>query len=122
MMNGADPGLRVFLGEQPIARLQQHEDQLLWHYEPHWLQQGFAISPHLPLETSPPPLNVQRFLRNLLPEGAGFEELLAQFQLARHNTFGLILDECVVKKCASLGIFCRVARAEPGLPGNLIHR
>ena len=41
MMNGADPGLRVFLGEQPIARLQQHEDQLLWHYEPHWLQQGF---------------------------------------------------------------------------------
>lgn len=91
MMNGADPGLRVFLGEQPIARLQQHEDQLLWHYEPHWLQQGFAISPHLPLETSPPPLNVQRFLRNLLPEGAGFEELLAQFQLARHSTFGLIL-------------------------------
>ena len=89
-MSGADPCLSVFLGEQQIASLQLSADQLLWHYAASWQQQGFALSPHLPLHGEIPPLNVQRFLRNLLPEGPGLEELLASFRLARHNTFALV--------------------------------
>ena len=89
-MSGADPCLSVFLGEQQIASLQLSADQLLWHYAASWQQQGFALSPHLPLHGEIPPLNVQRFLRNLLPEGPGLDELLASFRLARHNTFALV--------------------------------
>lgn len=90
MMTGIDPCLAVFLGDQPVARLRQHDDQLHWDYHPQWQQQGYAISPHLPLDAPIAPLNVQRFVRNLLPEGTGLDELLQRFQLGRQNTFGLI--------------------------------
>jgi len=33
------------------------------------------MSPHLPLQEKIPAVNVQRFLRNMLPEGNGLEEL-----------------------------------------------
>ena len=89
-MNGAEPCLAVFLGTERIATLQLSDDQLQWHYAAAWQERGFALSPHLPLMAEIPPLNVQRFLRNLLPEGPGLEELLARFRLARHNTFALV--------------------------------
>lgn len=89
-MNGAEPCLAVFLGTEQIATLQLSDDQLQWHYAAAWQERGFALSPHLPLIGEIPPLNVQRFLRNLLPEGPGLEELLARFRLARHNTFALV--------------------------------
>ena len=32
---------------------------------------------------------MQRFLRNLLPEGNGLDELVSNFHLSKYNTFGL---------------------------------
>lgn len=82
--------LIVYLAEHPIARLLLQEDTLVWQYHPSWQQQGFAVSPHLPLADPIAAVNVHRFLRNLLPEGNPLEELLAGFHLSKHNTFGLI--------------------------------
>ncbi|MCC4263475.1 HipA domain-containing protein [Oceanimonas baumannii] len=89
-MTGSEHSLVVYLGGHAIADLSLQEDDLHWQYRPEWQQQGFAVSPHLLLEGAIAPLNVQRFLRNLLPEGDGLDALLQSFRLSKHNTFGLI--------------------------------
>jgi serine/threonine-protein kinase HipA len=89
-MIGSKHELDIYLGQHIIAKLTLMDDQLCWHYCQAWQQTGYAVSPHLPLNTNIPTLNVQRFLRNLLPEGNGLEELLLNFHLSKSNTFGLI--------------------------------
>lgn len=74
-----------------IGRVTLKNDQLYWQYNEKWQQSGFSLSPHLPLDNKISPVNVQRFLRNLLPEGNGLDELVAHFyQLSKNNTFGLM--------------------------------
>jgi len=82
--------LNVHLGKDIIARLVLVNDEIQMHYSADWQQKGHSVSPHLPLNDSIPPLNVQRFVRNLLPEGSGLEELIGAFHLSKYNTFGLI--------------------------------
>lgn len=92
-MIGNEHALDLYLGtNNNIGRLTLNNDQLFWQYNAQWQQSGFALSPHLPLDNRIPPVNVQRFLRNLLPEGTGLDELIAHFhQLSKSNTFGLML-------------------------------
>lgn len=89
-MTGSEHELDVYLGEKIIATLTLENEQLNWQYTQHWLQAGYAISPHLPLSDIIPTMNTQRYLRNLFPEGNGLEVLLSSFHLSRSNTFGLI--------------------------------
>ncbi|MBA2651812.1 MAG: HipA domain-containing protein [Tatlockia sp.] len=89
-MIGDKQVLNVFLGKNQIAKLTLTNDQLYWNYHDNWKKEGYAVSPHLPIHEEIPPLNVQRFLRNLLPEGNAFEELVNSFHLSKYNTFGLI--------------------------------
>lgn len=90
MMTGSDCDLDVYLGKKIIAKLTLAHDQMCWNYTEAWQQSGYAVSPHLPLCGEIPTLNVQRFLRNLLPEGNGLEELIRSYHLSKYNTFGLI--------------------------------
>lgn len=89
-MTGSDNTLVVFLGTEAIADLALKDDNLYWQYHPAWQQHGFAVSPYLPFGEAIPPLNVQRFLRNMLPEGNGLDELVSSFRVSKNNTFGLI--------------------------------
>lgn len=89
-MSGDRQVLDVYLGESPIANITLIEDQLHWSYQENWQKTGYAISPHLPLNDTIPSSNVQRFLRNLLPEGNPLEVLVNSFHLSKYNTFGLI--------------------------------
>ncbi len=89
-MTGSDHQLLVYLGAEVVAELALVNDELHWKYRPDWQHKGFAISPHLPLTGAVPPLNVQRFVRNLLPEGDSLDALLHNFRLSKNNTFGLI--------------------------------
>lgn len=89
-MTGIERNLNIYLGKKNIATLTLIDDQLYWKYDATWQQTGYAVSPHLPLWGEIPTLNVQRFLRNLLPEGNGLEELIRSFHLSKYNTFGLI--------------------------------
>ncbi len=89
-MTGSDNTLVVYLGTEAIADLTLKDDNLYWQYHPAWQQHGFAVSPHLPFGEAIPSLNVQRFLRNLLPEGNGLDELVNSFRVSKNNTFGLI--------------------------------
>lgn len=89
-MIGSEQVLDVYLGKDIIAKLSLITDHLHWHYTPFWQQTGYPVSPHLPLKGDIPPLNVQRFVRNFLPEGNGLEALISAFHLSKYNTFGLV--------------------------------
>ncbi len=89
-MTGNKLSLDVILGKDRIAKIMLKDDQLFWHYNQTWQQSGYAVSPHLPLVGNIPSINVQRFLRNLLPEGNALNELIDCFHLSKNNTFGLI--------------------------------
>lgn len=90
MMTGNEHALNVYLGKDIIAKITLIDDQLSLQYSPAWQQSGYAVSPHLPLHGDIPTVNVQRFLRNLLPEGNGLDELVTNLRLSKSNTFGLI--------------------------------
>jgi serine/threonine-protein kinase HipA len=89
-MSGDKRVLDVYLGTDRIAHLTIMNDQLYWEYSERWSARGYAISPYLPVKGEIPSLNVQRFLKNLLPEGNALEELVNSFHLSKNNTFGLI--------------------------------
>lgn len=89
-MIGSDPYIKVILGKTKIAKVTLIDDQLTWQYDQTWQRTGYAVSPYLPLYGEIPPLNIQRFLRNFLPEGNALDELISCFRLSKSNTFGLI--------------------------------
>ena len=59
-------------------------------YEPEWVEEGFAISPYLPVDGNFDHRAVRNYLQNLLPEGKGFEEITSNTIISKNNTFGLI--------------------------------
>jgi len=89
-MNGNEPVLAVYLGKKIIADLSLHENQLIWRYSSTWQAEGFPVSPHLPLTNEILSINVNRYLRNLFPEGDVFDELIQSVHVSRSNTFALI--------------------------------
>jgi len=59
-------------------------------YESSWVEEGFAISPYLPLDGNFDHRAVRNYLQNLLPEGKGLEEITTNSTISKNNTFGLI--------------------------------
>jgi len=89
-MTGNESKLNVYLGEVIIADLLLEHDQIFLQYSHDWQTSGYAISPHLPLSSEIPTANVQRYLRNLFPEGEVLDTLLINLRLSKANTFGII--------------------------------
>src|SRR3990167_4330533 len=89
-MTGNNSELNVYLGTNIIARLTLQLDQIFFQYTEDWKQSGFAISPHLPLSGEIPTTNIQRYLRNLFPEGEVLDVLMTSLRLSKGNTFGMI--------------------------------
>ncbi|MBU0654340.1 MAG: HipA domain-containing protein [Gammaproteobacteria bacterium] len=84
--------LSIWLEADQVGELtlEPAAESLTLHYTPKWQTSGFALSPCLPLTGSIKPADLQRFLRNLFPEGNSFEQLLDTYRISRQNTFGLI--------------------------------
>jgi len=89
-MTGNEGEINVYLGGVIIARLSLQYDQIFLQYSQDWQKSGYAISPHLPLSGEIPTTNIQRYLRNLFPEGEVLETLLTSLRLSKANTFGII--------------------------------
>jgi len=89
-----DNNLYVFIGHhKKIATIcipVGSETDISFIYEPSWIEEGFAISPHLPLDGNYDHLAVRNYLQNLLPEGKGLEEITSNTTISKNNTFGLI--------------------------------
>jgi len=60
------------------------------HYSDEWRSNGFALSPHLALDTALSSSVIKKFFANLLPEGKGLEDLSVYFHVSKSNIFGLI--------------------------------
>ena len=86
--------LDVFIGHtQKIGAIALDigsENEIAFTYEPEWINKGFAISPHLPLNGDFNSRAVRNYLQNLLPEGKGLEEIISSTTISKNNTFGLI--------------------------------
>lgn len=90
VIGGNNNCLYIFLGKENIAHLSLENNQLNWEYNYEWKKHGFPISPNLPLNSNIDLFSTQNFLRNMLPEGHAFEELLKNFHISRSNTFALL--------------------------------
>lgn len=94
-MTGTDLNtLNVYIGEtRKVAAITipvGSETELTLTYDPEWIKEGFAISPHLPLNGEFDHRAVRNFLQNLLPEGKGLDEITNNTTISKNNTFGLI--------------------------------
>ncbi|HBH7892326.1 HipA domain-containing protein [Vibrio vulnificus] len=86
--------LDVFIGTNTkIGRLilpVGTETEFSFIYEDEWKHSGFPISPHIPFDDRASPRSIENYLRNLLPEGEAFEEIIQNTTISKSNTFGLI--------------------------------
>lgn len=86
--------LHVFIGHHKrIATISipvGSETEISLTYVPSWIGEGFAISPHLPLDGNFDHRAIRNYLQNLLPEGKGLEEITSNTTISKNNTFGLI--------------------------------
>ena len=86
--------LDVFIGQsQKVAEITLavgSESEISFTYEANWRNEGFAVSPHLPLNGDFDSRAVRNYLQNLLPEGKGLEEIISSTTISKNNTFGLI--------------------------------
>lgn len=86
--------LDVFIGTNTkIGRLilpVGTETEFSFIYEDEWKHTGFPISPHIPFDDQASPRSIENYLRNLLPEGEAFEEMIQNTTISKSNTFGLI--------------------------------
>ena len=89
-MNGNEQHqLQIYLGEHHVAEIGLSNEQMYWRYQSDWQQHGFALSPYLPLVGTISPVAIQKFIRNLLPEGGGLELVSRVLQISQYHFFAL---------------------------------
>ncbi|MGL4192362.1 MAG: HipA domain-containing protein [Vibrio sp.] len=107
--------LDVFIGTNTkIGRLilpVGTETEFSFIYEDEWKHTGFPISPHIPFDGQASPRSIENYLRNLLPEGEAFEEMIQNTTISKSNTFGLIRK---LGAETSGALSFRVPDSEPG--------
>ena len=83
--------MNIFYKHQVIAKLiLSYGDDLELIYMDEWKQNGFPLSPCLPLQGILDKKDVKNFVLNLLPEGNGLEELSKLFHISKANAFALL--------------------------------
>lgn len=84
--------LDIGLNQIPIGelRVDENTDTFSLLYDKKWSEEGYAISPHLPLYEVKASVAIKRFLENLLPEGKGLDDLSVFKHISKNNIFALI--------------------------------
>ncbi|WP_394229286.1 HipA domain-containing protein [Shewanella colwelliana] len=84
--------LDMHLGDRIIGELSFDPDTETFavNYTDKWQQNGFPISPMIPLDGSGRSNQIAMFLANLLPENKGLDYLVESLGVSRGNTFALI--------------------------------
>ena len=83
--------MNIFFNHHVIAKLTVSDsDDLDLLYTEEWKQNGFPLSPCLPLQGVIDKKDVKNFVLNLLPEGNGLEELSKLFHISKANAFALL--------------------------------
>ena len=76
---------------QTVGKLSIDENEN-YHFEYHqnWVDNGFAISPHLPFNKELSSIAIKRFLENLIPEGEGLDDIATFAHISKNNTFAIM--------------------------------
>lgn len=83
--------MNIFYNHHVIAKLiLSDSDDLELLYTEEWKENGFPLSPCLPLQRVLDKKDVKNFVLNLLPEGNGLEELSKLFHISKANAFALL--------------------------------
>lgn len=89
--------LRIWSNDQSVGVIgfDDTDGTFSLEYDPEWVQNnGFPLSPRLSPEAIEQgkggPVEIRRFLENLLPEGQALDDVAAVSQLSKSNLFGLI--------------------------------
>jgi len=92
-MTGSDnhPQIQLYAKDQKVGTLTfEQPRECKFEYDQQWLQDGYPISPHIPLNGNFDSTIVINFIRNLFPEGSAFDVLLATQNLSKNNLFGIL--------------------------------
>lgn len=85
------PSLSVWVDNIHAATLSESQNQFSLGYTENWTKNnGFAFSPHLPLDTISSGASVRNFFSNLLPEGQVLEGLTSALQISKYDVFGIL--------------------------------
>jgi serine/threonine-protein kinase HipA len=90
--------LNVWVGDTLAAVLSEEDNTFSLAYTEAWNAQGYAFSPHLPLNVLSSGAAVRNFFSNLLPEGQLLEGLSQVYQVSQFDVFGILRK--VGKDCA----------------------
>lgn len=83
--------LGLYMGQQHVATIQFEYTRIhRFEYTPEWRQQGFALSPHLPLQGPTGEKAANLFLRNMFPEGNVFDKALQYLAISKENHFAIL--------------------------------
>jgi serine/threonine-protein kinase HipA len=82
--------LNVWVGDTHAAILSEQDNTFSLAYTEAWAAQGYAFSPHLPLNTLSSGAAVRNFFSNLLPEGQLLEGLSQAYQVSQFDVFGIL--------------------------------
>jgi serine/threonine-protein kinase HipA len=81
-------------------------------YDENWIRCGFDISPHIRVDGPIEERDVNRFIRNLLPEGTGLRCLINTFNVS-HLSILEILNHAQVESAGILHFEARESHSAP---------
>jgi len=90
--------LNIWVKDIHAATLTEVENTFSLIYTDVWNVNGYAFSPHLPLNEVSSGASVRNFFSNLLPEGQLLEGLSQAYQVSKYDVFGILRK--VGKDCA----------------------
>lgn len=93
MTNGSDilATINIYARNKKVGTLTFPEiNQCQLAYDSSWIEQGFPLSPALPLSGKFQENAVINFLKNLFPEGEGLDELLQSQRISKSNLLSVL--------------------------------
>lgn len=83
--------LGLYMGQQHVANVHFEYTRIhRFEYTQQWQEQGFALSPHLPLHVPASEKAANLFLRNMFPEGNVFDKALQYLAISKENHFAIL--------------------------------
>ncbi len=81
--------LNIYFNNKEIGSI-DIKDEFILNYTKEWIDNGFAISPHLPLNSEIKSNSIKNFLENLLPEGRWLDDIINYYRISKSDVVSII--------------------------------
>ena len=84
--------LNITMADKVVASvwIDNIDETYKFEYSQEWIENAYAVSPHLALNQSLTSGVIRRFLENLIPEGKGLEDITQFAHISKNNTFAIV--------------------------------